>query len=362
MQLSSVELQTEVQEVLESNMMLELDEGEESEQHETTLREKSDDGDENHEINTDEIPEDLPVDSVWEDIYDAGPVYSPGNDSGVYENPNVDENSLYNHLLWQLNLTQVGERDKAIAIAIIDSLDNDGYLTMSLDEVRESLGNDIEIENDEVEAVLHLVQALEPTGIAARDLRECLLLQLQQCPKDTPFLDKAMEIVDRHLQLMAARDFNQLMRRLKVDRETLQHTISLIQTMNPRPASQIQPAHTEYIIPDVYVKKEKDAWKVELNSDSLPRLKINMNYAGMIRRADNSADNTSLKNHLQEARWFIKSLQSRNETLLRVASCIVEKQRAFLEHGEEAMKPLVLHDIAELLGLHESTISRVLCN
>ena len=359
MQLSSVELQTEVQEVLESNMMLELDEGEESEQHETTLREKSDDGDENHEINTDEIPEDLPVDSVWEDIYDAGPVYSPGNDSGVYENPNVDENSLYNHLLWQLNLTQVGERDKAIAIAIIDSLDNDGYLTMSLDEVRESLGNDIEIENDEVEAVLHLVQALEPTGIAARDLRECLLLQLQQCPKDTPFLDKAMEIVDRHLQLMAARDFNQLMRRLKVDRETLQHTISLIQTMNPRPASQIQPAHTEYIIPDVYVKKEKDAWKVELNSDSLPRLKINMNYAGMIRRADNSADNTSLKNHLQEARWFIKSLQSRNETLLRVASCIVEKQRAFLEHGEEAMKPLVLHDIAELLGLHESTISRV---
>ena len=359
LQLSTLELQTEVQDILESNMMLELEEDEEGEQFEMAREEKPDGAEEIPEINTDEIPEDLPVDSAWEDIYDAGPVYSANNDSGIYENQNTDENSLYNHLLWQLNLTQIGERDKAIAIAIIDSLDDDGYLTASLAEIRDSLGSDIEIEIDEVEAVLHLVQAMEPTGIAARDLRECLLLQLEQCPKDTPCLDKAREIVDRHLQLMAARDFNQLMRRLKIDSDTLQNTISLIQTMNPRPGSQIQPAHTEYVIPDVYVKKEKGAWKVELNTDAIPHLKINPIYANMIRRADNSAENISLKNHLQEARWFIKSLQSRNETLLRVASCIVEKQRAFLEHGEEAMKPLVLHDVAELLGLHESTISRV---
>ena len=359
LQLSSMELQTEVQEILESNMMLELDEGEDNEPNEITTEEPPDDSEEVQKVNADDIPEDLPVDSAWEDIYDAGPVYSVNNEPGIYENQNAEENSLYNHLLWQLNLTQISERDKAIAIAIIDALDDDGYLTTSLEEIRESLGDDIEIETDEVEAVLHLVQAMEPPGIAARDLRECLLLQLEQCPQDTPCLNKAREIVDQHLQLMAARDFNQLMRRLKIDRETLQHTISLIQTMNPRPGSQIQPARTEYIIPDVYVKKVKGVWKVELNTDALPHLRINMNYANMIRRADNSADNTSLKNHLQEARWFIKSLQSRNETLLRVASCIVEKQRAFLEYGEEAMKPLVLHDIAELLGLHESTISRV---
>ena len=359
LQLSSMELQTEVQEILESNMMLELDEDDDNEQHEITIEERPGESEEVQKLNTDEIPEDLPVDSAWEDIYDAGPIYSANNESGIYENQNAEENSLYNHLLWQLNLTQISERDKAIAIAIIDALDDDGYLTTSLEEIRESLGDDIEIEIDEVEAVLHLVQAMEPAGIAARDLRECLLLQLEQCPQDTPCLNKARETVDHHLQLMAARDFNQLMRRLKIDRETLQSTISLIQAMNPRPGSQIQPARTEYIIPDVYVKKEKGVWKVELNTEALPHLRINMNYANMIRRADNSADNTSLKNHLQEARWFIKSLQSRNETLLRVASCIVEKQRAFLDYGEEAMKPLVLHDIAEQLDLHESTISRV---
>ena len=359
LQLSSMELQTEVQEILESNMMLELDEDDDNEQHEITIEERPGESEEVQKLNTDEIPEDLPVDSAWEDIYDAGPIYSANNESGIYENQNAEENSLYNHLLWQLNLTQISERDKAIAIAVIDALDDDGYLTTSLEEIRESLGDDIEIEIDEVEAVLHLVQAMEPAGIAARDLRECLLLQLEQCPQDTPCLNKARETVDHHLQLMAARDFNQLMRRLKIDRETLQSTISLIQAMNPRPGSQIQPARTEYIIPDVYVKKEKGVWKVELNTEALPHLRINMNYANMIRRADNSADNTSLKNHLQEARWFIKSLQSRNETLLRVASCIVEKQRAFLDYGEEAMKPLVLHDIAEQLDLHESTISRV---
>jgi RNA polymerase sigma-54 factor len=149
------------------------------------------------------------------------------------------------------------------------------------------------------------------------------------------------------------------MKRMKLKREELEQVIVLIQSLYPRPGSQVQEAQTEYVVPDVLVKKAGAAWKVELNTDALPRLRINSNYAGMIRRADNSADNLSLKNHLQEARWFIKSLQSRSETLLRVASCIVERQRGFLEYGEEAMKPLVLHDIADSLGLHGSTISRV---
>ena len=364
LQLSNMELQTEIQQILESNMMLELDEGEENDQVDQPYNDSAQITEDNNTTTTDEdnIPEDLPVDSAWEDIYDPSSTYSHSNGvdtSSFFENQNTEENNLRNHLLWQLNVTQTSDKDKAIAISIIDALDDDGYLTCDLADILESLGDDIDVEMDEVEAVLHLIQAMEPAGVAARDLHECLLLQLEQCEPSTPWLGKAKELVNRHLQLMASRDFNQLMRRLKVNSDELQQIITLIQTMNPKPGGIIQSAKTEYIIPDVYVKKEKGAWKVELNTDAIPQLRINTSYANMIRRADNSSDNTSLKNHLQEARWFIKSLQSRSETLLRVASCIVEKQRAFLEYGEEAMKPMVLHDVAELLGLHESTISRV---
>src|SRR3990170_339553 len=384
LQLSSMELQMEVQQALESNMMLELDEDDEnneSSEHQfddaaavnvAADEEKSgidadeeksgiDADEEKSGIDADDIPEDLPVDSVWEDIYDNTAIYTHNNntDSDFYENQGFEENGLRNHLLWQLNVTPVTEKDKAIAVSIIDALDDDGYLSCGLDDILESLGDDMDAEMDEVEAVLHLVQAMEPAGVAARDLHECLLLQLEQCSLSTPHLAKAKELVSGHLQLMASRDFTQLMRRLQINQDSLQEIIALIQSMNPRPGSQIQTTQTEYVVPDVYVKKERGVWKVELNTDAIPQLKINTSYANMIRRADSSSDNISLKSHLQEARWFIKSLRSRSETLLRVASCIVEKQRAFLEYGEEAMKPLVLHDVADQLGLHESTISRV---
>lgn len=366
LQLSSMELQMEVQQALESNMMLELDEDDENDE---SFEHQSDDAvavnvaadEEKSGTDADDIPEDLPVDSVWEDIYDNTAIYTHNNntDSDFYENQGFEENGLRNHLLWQLNVTPVSEKDKAIAVSIIDALDDDGYLSCDLNEILESLGDDMDAELDELTAVLHLVQAMEPTGVAARDLRESLLLQLDQCSLSTPHLAKAKELVSGHLQLMASRDFTQLMRRLQINQDSLQEIIALIQSMNPRPGSQIQTTQTEYVVPDVYVKKERGVWKVELNTDAIPQLKINTSYANMIRRADSSSDNISLKSHLQEARWFIKSLRSRSETLLRVASCIVEKQRAFLEYGEEAMKPLVLHDVADQLGLHESTISRV---
>ena len=363
LQLSSMELQLEIQQALDTNMMLELVEGDENEDEIPQLQDETKSVVDDTDLRNDEdIPEELPVDSHWDDIYDSGLNYSTfagDKDTIFYENQDAEEKSLHGHLLWQLNLTQTSEKDKAIAIAIIDSLDDDGYLGCGLEDIAESVGEDLEIETDEVEAVLHLIQSMDPPGVGARDLRECLLLQFTQVDPNTPFLDKAKELVSRYLQVMAAKDFNQLMRRLKVSREDLEKIIGLIQTMSPRPGSKIQATTTEYIIPDVYVKKEKGVWHVELNTDAIPRLRINNGYANMIRRADNSADNTSLKSHLQEARWFIKSLQSRSETLLRVASTIVEKQRAFLEHGEEAMKPMVLHDIAESLDLHESTISRV---
>ena len=362
LQLSSMELQTEIQDILESNMMLEVDEGEDLEMETASDADDAGEKDDSVLIDTEDIPEDLPVDSAWEDIYDTVSIPAQGGssvDTQFLDNQGTQEQTLQDHLLWQLNLTPMSEQDRAIAVAIIDSLDEDGYLHCTLEEIMESLGNDHEVELEEIETVLHHIQAMEPAGVGARNLQECLLLQIDQMDQNIRHLSMARELVSNYLPLIGSCDFNQLMRRLKIDSDTLQDVISFIQKLNPKPGSTIQSSNTEYIIPDVYVKKEKGAWKVELNTDSIPQLKINTSYANMIRRADNSSDNTSLKNHLQEARWFIKSLQSRSETLLRVASCIVEKQRAFLEHGEEAMKPMVLHDIAEQLDMHESTISRV---
>ncbi len=384
LQLSSMELQIEIQEALESNMMLETAEDAPSENSEIEKPEENNPEenllDTTQEISAsaepENIPDELAVDSVWEDTYESSISESSTSTSQLYEssqfsfeNQNSHDETLGEHLLWQLNLTPINDTDRVIATTIIDALDDDGYLNSDLTDIHSSLNKEIDVENtkgeepeiglDEIEAVLHMIQSMEPTGVAARDLRECLLLQLRQRDKDTPMLALAIELVSKHLDLLASRDFNQLMRRLKLDQENLQKVIVLIQSMNPRPGGQVQETRTEYITPDVYVRKVKGRWRVELNSELMPHLRVNASYANMIRRADNSEDNVSLKSHLQEARWFIKSLQSRSETLLRVATCIVERQRAFLEYGEEAMKPMVLHNVAEALGMHESTISRV---
>ena len=384
LQLSSMELQIEIQEALESNMMLETAEEASAENSEVEKLDENSpeesDLDTTQEMSTstelENIPDELAVDSVWEDTYESGvnesSISTPQIYEGSqfsYENQNSHIETLGEHLLWQLNLTPISDTDRAIATTIIDALDDDGYLSSDLADIHSSLSKEIdgenteseesEIELDEIEAVLHMIQAMEPTGVAARNIQECLLLQLRQCDKDTPLLELATELVSKHLDLLAGRDFNQLMRQLKLDQEKLQDVIVLIQSMNPRPGGQIHETRTEYITPDVFVRKVKGRWRVELNSELIPHLRVNTSYASMIRRADNSEDNVSLKSHLQEARWFIKSLQSRSETLLRVATCIVERQRAFLEYGEEAMKPMVLRDVAKVLGMHESTISRV---
>ncbi len=391
LQLSTLELQAEIQEVLESNPLLEVaEEGEEVSSPEEPMWEPGEivNGHDANEssttlesdnfsaleapapepINRDadleqltEIPTDLPVDSTWDDIYDSAPATSsaPDQDGQNFESQGTVVESLRDHLLWQMGLTPFSEVDEAVATAIIDSVNEEGYLTTSLENIYEGLKDECGIDFDEAEVVLRRVQHFDPPGVAARDLRECLLIQLNQFDVAAPFVKEARLLVSEHLALLAARDFTQLMRRLKLSQPELQQIIHLIQSLNPRPGSAIQRSQPEYVIPDVVVRKLNGAWRVELNQEAVPRLRINANYANMIRRADNSADNTFLKNNFQEARWFIKSLQSRNETLLKVASCIVERQRGFLEHGEEAMKALVLHDIAETVGMHESTISRV---
>ena len=365
LQLSSLELNLEIQGALDSNMMLELDEDNAIE-----LQTDTPEPDET-ELNGleypeafayDSIPEDMPVDTAWEDIYDATAYYSRSGDQTDYygqEYRDDGDRNLQHHLLSQLELTTLAVTDKAIAIALIDAINDDGYLTASLEEICATLSADLDTEPEEIEAVLHLLQTFEPPGVGARDLAECLNLQLAQLEPDTRWLDEARKLISRHIQLLAEHDYKALMKQMNLNRDELEQVVVLIQSLHPRPGSQVHEAHTEYVVPDVQVKKSGGAWKVELNTDALPRLRINSDYARMIRRADNSADNVSLKNHLQEARWFIKSLQSRSETLLRVTTCIVERQRAFLEYGEEAMKPLVLHDIADTLGLHDSTVSRV---
>jgi RNA polymerase sigma-54 factor len=387
LQLSSLELQLEVQTILDSNLMLERTDDLQDlpVQPETQAAQIAVDTSSATELNTaktDTLPDQLPVDSAWEDVYessDGATSFSRGEDddwdpseryAGVGE-------SLRDHLYWQMRLTPFNEREMAIATAIIDAIDDSGYLTLALEDLCEGVQADFEVTPEEAEAVLKLVQHFDPQGVGARTPAECLLLQLEAFAEDTPWLTEARQLVEQHLDLLADHDFNGLMRRLKVSREQLQGIIGLIQSLNPHPGAQISTTAPQYIVPDVLVSRQRHAWRVELNTESSPKLRINARYAALARRSrekgekseksekgekgENSenSDAAYLKNHLQEARWFLKSLQVRNQTLLKVATSIVERQRDFLERGDEWMKPLILRDIAEELGMHESTISRV---
>jgi RNA polymerase sigma-54 factor len=365
LQLSSLELQTEIQEALETNPLLEVEENGELEGANSSQDDSNvEDGQQDiSRLEHSDIPDELPTDSQWEDTFDSAPpvtMHSQQAENSI-ERDNEDEssNSLQEHLLWQMRLTPFSELEQAIATVIIDSIENDGYLKISIEDVQESLGEEYEAELDEIEAVLHRLQHFDPVGVAARDLRECLLIQLKLFDSQEPEHVLLTKLVDKHLDALAKRDYAQVKRALKVNDETLTDLVKAIQLLNPRPGSQVQVEKTEYIVPDVYVRKVQGKWQLSLNPDNAPRLQVADHYAQLIKRADNSADNTYLKNNLQEARWFLKSLQSRNETLLKVTQAIIERQTGFFEHGDEAMRPLVLHDIAEEVEMHESTISRV---
>ena len=377
LQLSTLDLHQEIQQALDSNPMLELVEDEDERRAdesidaygEQTSAEADDSGDldgaefDSHGDDewSEAIPEDLSIDTSWDEIYQSSGTGSSNPESDEdFESRNSVTESLQDHLRWQINLTHLSDVDRLIALNLIDGINPDGMLTTSIEDVQLSLARDqIEVDLDEIEAVLHLVQQLDPIGVGARTLAECLLLQLRQFPADTPWRKQAEKILTDHMAALGSRDYSQLMRLLKLTSEELGQVVQLIQQLNPRPGSIISSSQSEYIIPDVYTRKVRGEWVVELNPESMPRLRVNEHYAAMVRRADNGADNTFLRNNLQEARWFLKSLTSRNETLLKVARKIVEVQRGFLDHGAEAMKPLVLYDIAEAVGMHESTISRV---
>ena len=398
LQLSTLDLQQEIQEALDSNPMLEINE----DNDDLSSAESSDTGDlahnteqadssvnnselkhennpseakdknndsldsaadfDNSEQWQDQIPNDLSVDTHWDDIYQSSSMPStasnPDHDYD-FDGKNSADDTLQDQLMWQLNLTTLVESDRVIATAIIDAVESSGLLGTDPENIFTPLAENMDIDFEEFEAVRQLIQQFEPIGVASKDLRECLLVQLAQFPANTAFVNDAKVIVDRYLNLLGSHDYAQLKRRTKFKEGRLKAAIEVIQSLTPHPGDAVDTSTTEYIVPDVFVKKSEGRWTVELNQDSAPKIRINDSYSSMVKRADNSDDNNYLRNNLQEARWFIKSLQSRNETLMKVSTKIVEYQLGFFEYGEEAMKPLVLHDIAEAIDMHESTISRV---
>ncbi|EIQ3152873.1 RNA polymerase factor sigma-54 [Escherichia coli] len=359
LQLSTLELQQELQQALESNPLLEqIDTHEEIDTRETQDSETLDTAD---ALEQKEMPEELPLDASWDTIYTAG---TPSGTSGDYIDDELPvyqgetTQTLQDYLMWQVELTPFSDTDRAIATSIVDAVDDTGYLTVPLEDILESMGDE-EIDIDEVEAVLKRIQRFDPVGVAAKDLRDCLLIQLSQFDKTTPWLEEARLIISDHLDLLANHDFRTLMRVTRLKEVVLKEAVNLIQSLDPRPGQSIQTGEPEYVIPDVLVRKHNGHWTVELNSDSIPRLQINQHYASMCNNARNDDDSQFIRSNLQDAKWLIKSLESRNDTLLRVSRCIVEQQQAFFEQGEEYMKPMVLADIAQAVEMHESTISRV---
>ncbi len=369
LQLSALDLQTEVREALEANPLLEekeaeLDDLEDTEDQHNRVREEDREArDSDLELRDGTAlneASDMPSD--WAEEFES-PITTTVRNShdeiaADYDVRNSSPITLRDHLEWQFGMIRCSETDRLIGQAIIDSLSDDGYLSCELKDIQHALAGVVEVDIDEIEAMLHLIQNFDPVGIAARDLSECLTIQLRQFAANTPGLNLATRIAEQYLESLGKRDFTHLKRALKTVEPDLQKAITLIQSLNPRPGSQIDSAPPSYVVPDILVKKVSNKWHAELNGDSSPNLGINRMYQSMIRRGDTSGDNRYIQDQLQEARWFIKSLRNRNETLLRVARAIVERQTEFLDRGDEAMKPMVLSDIAEALSMHESTISR----
>ncbi len=383
LQLSTLELQQEIQEALDSNPLLEQEDSLNAQQSDTeSSNEATSNSDEIHDasqvettdaLTSESMPDELPVDSDWDDVYTPQIPSHAGSGSGavgdgldqVYQGETSE--GLYEHLLWQVELTPFSDVDRAIAISIIDGIDEHGYLTQSCEDILTCVQNinqadllsDEPIELDEIEAVLKRIQHFEPLGVGARTLQECLLIQLNYLPEDTPWLTECKHIIQCHMDLLGNRDYRQLSRKTKLKEAQLREVMLLIQSLEPRPGNKIDQSEGQYVIPDVLVRKINNQWKVELNPDIVPKLKVNSEYLNLPTTTKNSSDGQFIRTHVQEAKWFIKSLESRNETLLKVSKSIVERQIDFFEYGDEAMKPMVLNDIAEEVEMHESTISRV---
>lgn len=367
LQLSSLELEQEIQIQLDSNPLLEKIEEESLTESLSTLESKDSD-DLTTELNANHLPDDLPVDTEWDDIYTHQSTALATPEFEEREDNRQVQLSLKEHILEQVNLLHFSKIDQLIAYCIVDALDDKGFLDAELEEIilaSQQLLNEMdieeEIEEDEVLVVLKHIQRLDPLGIGSRNLAECLKIQLEFLSKDVEYLNEAKSLL-QYYELLIANDLNKLLKQTGLTKDQLKFAINLLKTLKPYPGMDFDKEESDYQIPDVVVSKKDLHWQVQLNPDVLPKLRVNSFYSSMIRRADQSEDNLYLRNQMLEAKNFIKSIDERHKTLLKVASCIVEHQKAFLEIGAEAMKPLVLRDVAEEVELHESTVSRVTTN
>lgn len=346
LQLSVLDLSAEIQEALEENVMLEMEDLPDAPKTsaETTA-----------EIETIRAQDNWQTNSM-DRIQDGG---WNGEGRPIAEFADQSGQSLREHLLWQLELEDFTPREAIIGEALIDAINDDGYLVDELQEILEGIDDDADIDDDEILSTLEKVQKLDPVGIGARSLAECIVLQLRQLDPETPGLKLAIRVTNDHLDLVASKEYAELRRTLRTSEEELDYALALVRGCNPKPGLAVSPVAAQYVIPDVFVRKIDQKWQVEISASGIPRLTVNQQYAQLLR---GSGDHAVLRTQLQEARWLVRSLEIRNETLMKVATCIVAQQQEFLEHGDESMKPLVLKDVAESIGMHESTISRVTTN
>ena len=383
LQLSTLDLNAEVDRMLQENPLLEREEGDDEPPQEfavagtapgpvTTERPTRDDhdgdgdGDGDSMAGADAAPsrDDLPDVTDFSDFGggatdgDWGGGSGTGNEDDDFSPQQMATSSLRDHLLGQLMVMKIPLRDQQIVAALIDALNDDGYLASSLEEIAEMFSEDDAIEPEELQIGLNYLQSFEPAGVGARDPAECLALQLKALPAKTPYRTEALQIVDGHLALLAARDFTKMRRLLHCDETCVKAVRALIRSLNPRPGSSFSHDEANYVVPDVLVRKVRNQWTASLNEAAMPKLRLNRIYADILTR-NRDASNQQLSAQLQEAKWMIRNVQQRFETILRVTQAIVERQRRFFDHGEVAMRPMVLREIADMLDLHESTISRV---
>jgi RNA polymerase sigma-54 factor len=371
LQLSQLELEAELRQIAESNPLLEF--AEESEDEIAESEEAESDYHIPASSASSSVESDGGSDDPAEWADNGGIAESPidfssnslgGNTSSSsrgdedFEPQNAAPETLQQHLLWQLNLTSFNSRQHLIATVLIDALSADGYLTEGMEAVQAALPASLKASIEEIDAVRRKLQGFDPAGVGSLDLRDCLHVQLEQFAPETPQRELAMRLVNTELELLARNDIARLARRLHADEDDVAAAAILIRSLDPRPGAALDTTPVEYVAPDVYALRDGSRWRVSLNADAQPRLGLNQHYCGLIARA-RGEDASWMRGQLQEARWLIKSLESRAETLLKVAEAIVRRQSAFLDYGPEAMHPLVLREVAEEVGMHESTISRV---
>jgi RNA polymerase sigma-54 factor len=352
LQMPVMDLQTELQAALESNLMLEVEEPAPGQEDDSPLGAESSSEPEERGATAEELEVEYAEIST---LGQSGGATLPDDLRGNQDFPDNSGGGLREHLLWQLEMDRFEPKERAIGRALIDALNDDGYLTVPLAELPDILRPELDVTAAEAAEVLSGIQRFDPPGVGARDLSECLLLQLDQLDPATPGLADARLIAAEYLELVAGNEMTMLRRQLKTDREGLATALALLRSMNPRPGGALPSSTPEYIIPDVFVRKLEGRWVVEANPGIAPRIRVNQDYARLVSR---QRDYEALRAQLQEARWLIKSLEIRNDTLIRVATTIVERQQDFFEQGEESMKPMILRDVAEVVGMHESTISR----